>query len=65
MDSWENYIGSISRQNKNNSKLSKNKNIDHRVKKTRAIMSTPITYEIDCIFGLCHSKMSDALIFLL
>ena len=67
MDSWENYVGSISRQNNNNSKswvgISKNKNIDHRVKETCTIMSTQIAYEIHHISVLCHSTMSGALNF--
>ena len=69
MDSWENYIGSISCQNNNNSKFQcrpiKNKNIDHRVKETCAIVSTQIAYEIDLISVLCHSTMSVALNFCL
>ena len=41
----------------------KNKNIDHRVKETCAIMSTQVTYETDHIYILCHSTMSSALLF--
>ena len=42
---------------------SKNKNIDHRVKETCAVMSTQITYETDHISLLCDSTISSALIF--
>ena len=64
-DSRENYVKSVSRQNNNRFQVgtSKNKNIDHRVKKTCAIMSTQVTYETYHIPVLCHSTMSNALIF--
>ena len=37
------------------------KNIDHRVKETCTIMSTPSIYETDHIFVLRDSKMSSEL----
>ena len=41
----------------------KNKNIDHGVKETCAIMSTKVTYEIDHIYLLRDSTISNALNF--
>ena len=38
--------------------MSKNKNIDHQVKETFAIISTQVTYEINHISLLCDSVMS-------
>ena len=43
--------------------ISKNKNTDHRVKETCAIMSTQITCETGHISLLCDSTLSSALIF--
>ena len=43
--------------------ISKNKNIDHRVKETCAIMSAQVTYETDHFSVLRHSTMSGALNF--
>ena len=42
---------------------SKNKNIDHGVKVTCAIMSTQVTYETDHMSVLCHCTKSSALNF--
>ena len=42
---------------------SKNKNIDHGVKETCAIMSTQVTYETDLFFLLQNSTISSALNF--
>ena len=42
---------------------SKNKNIDHRVKGTSAIMLTQVTYETDPILLFCDLTMSSAPIF--
>ena len=42
---------------------SKNKNIDHGVKETFAIMSTQVTYEIDHVVLLRDSTISSALNF--
>ena len=44
--------------------ISKNKNIDHGVKETCAIMSTQVTYETGHTSFLCDSTMSSASIFL-
>ena len=43
--------------------MSKNKNIDHRVKEICAVISTQVTYETDQIYVLCCSTMSSALNF--
>ena len=43
--------------------ISKNKNIDYRVKETCDIMSTQVTYEIDHVSLLKDSKISSALNF--
>ena len=40
--------------------ISKNKNIDHQVKETCAIMSAQVTNEINHISLLCDSAMSGA-----
>ena len=56
-----NYFGSVGRlnNNDNNSKLqgrvdtSKNKNFDHRIKETCAIMSTQVTCKTNHISLLC------------
>ena len=42
---------------------SKNKNADHRVKETCAIMSVQITYESHCVSLLRDSTMSNVLNF--
>ena len=44
-------------------RTSKNKNIDHGVKETCAIMSTQVTYEIDHVSLLHDSTISSALNF--
>ena len=70
--SRENYIGSVGRSVGKviiiiivsvRVGISKNKNIDHRVKETCAIVLTQVTSETDHISVLCHSTMSGALNF--
>ena len=68
MGSQENYFGLAGQQNDNiiqslRADTSKNKNIDHGVKETCAIMSIQTTYEIDHISHLKDSTISSALNF--
>ena len=65
MSSQENYFRWVSQQNNNNNNnpslrigTSKNKNIDHWVKETCAIMSTQVAYETDH-----HSLFCDSICF--
>ena len=43
--------------------ISKNKNVDHWVKESCAVMSTQVTYKTGHISALCHLTMPSALIF--
>ena len=68
MGSQENYFGLVSQENDNmilslRADTSKNKNIDHGVKETCAIMSIQTIYEIDHISLLKDSTISSALNF--
>ena len=63
--SQENYFGLVSLQNNYNNLsfrvgISKNKNIDHRVKEICAIVSTQFTYETNHISLLRDSTMPSA-----